>query len=355
VLKAALVETGDTARAVPGWVRAALAEVDVEFIEQPCKDRKDLQACAADSEVVWVWGSRVITTESLAVLTQCGAILRSGSGTDNVPVAYATRNRILVANTPQAVAEEVADHAIALLLAVVRQIVAQDRLLRSGVWDFRRENNRWHMRGTTLGLVGFGRIAQLAAQKMKGFGVRMLAYDPSMFSQQARIRGVEAVDFDALLKQSDFISIHCPLTAETHHLIGEPEIRKMKAHAIIINTSRGPLIDEMALVEALRQKRIGAAALDVFEEEPLAPSSPLLKLENVVLTPHIAGYSDLFLDSFWRYSVETLIALAQGYWPRSVVNPEVIPKWKLAKKEWPVEPEGSEQFAEEGDPAGTSR
>jgi len=106
----------------------------------------------------------------------------------------------------------------------------------------------------------------------------------------------------------------------------------MKAHAIIVNTSRGPLIDEIALVEALRQKRIGAAALDVFEEEPLPPSSPLLKLENVVLTPHIAGYSDLFLDSFWRYSVETLIALAQGYWPRSVVNPEVIPKWKLPRR-----------------------
>jgi D-3-phosphoglycerate dehydrogenase len=276
-------------------------------------------------------------------------------GTDNVPVADATRRGILVVNTPEAVAQEVADHAIALLLSVVRQIVAQDRLLRSGVWDFRRQNNRWHMRGSTLGLVGFGRIGQLAAQKIKGFGVRILAHDPWMSCAQARALGAQLVSLDFLLEQSDFISIHCPLTKETRHLIGERELRRMKPHAILMNTSRGPVIDESALVEALQQKRIGGAALDVFEEEPLPSSSPLLKLENVVLTPHIAGYSDLFPESFWRYSVEALTALVQGYWPRSVVNPEMTPKWKLSKKTWPVEPEGSERFAEESAPASTAR
>jgi D-3-phosphoglycerate dehydrogenase / 2-oxoglutarate reductase len=350
-LKVALVETGETARAVPVWVQNALADAGVAFLEQPCKDRKDLEAYASDSEIVWIWGSRVITADSLDALTKCGAVLRSGSGTDNVPVLDATARGILVANTPGAVAQEVADHAIGLLLSVVRQIVAQDRLLRSGVWDFRRENNRWHLRGSTLGLVGFGRIAQLAAHKMKGFGVRMLAYDPWASSDQARSQGVELVDLDVLLTRSDFISIHCPLTEETHHLIGKQEIRKMKPQTILVNTSRGPVIDQAALIQALQQRRIGAAALDVFEEEPLPSSSPLLTLENVVLTPHIAGYSDLFPGSFWRYSVETLLALASGYWPRSVVNSEVIPKWKLVKKKWPLEPEGSERFEEESDAA----
>jgi D-3-phosphoglycerate dehydrogenase len=351
--KVALVEAGETARAVPVWVRNALAGAGIDFLERVCEDRKELQAFAADSEVVWVWGSRVVTADRLDVLSDCGAILRSGSGTDNVPVAEATRHGILVANTPGAVAQEVADHAIALLLSVVRQTVAQDRLLRSGSWDFRRENNRWHLRGSTLGLVGFGRIAQLTAQKLRGFGLRMIAYDPWMSDDAARSQEVELVDLDSLLTQSDFISIHCPLTDETHHLIGENEIQRMKPEAILINTSRGPVVHEAALVQALQQKRIGAAALDVFEGEPLPPSSPLLKLENVVLTPHIAGYSDLFPESFWRYSVETLIALAGGYWPRSVVNPEVAPKWKLVKREWPAEPESSEMVQEDVDQANT--
>lgn len=355
MLKVALVETSETARAVPAWVRRVLADEGIELVVCACENRADLQAHASECDVVWIWGSRVLTADRLDVLTRCGAILRSGSGTDNVPVAEATEHRMLVVNTPGAVAQEVADHAIALLLSIVRQIVAQDRLLRSGVWDFRRENNRWHLRGSVLGFIGFGRIAQLVAQKMKPFGMRMLAYDPWVAANQVSSRGAEPADFETVLSQSDFLTIHCPLTAATRHLIGEKEIRMMKADTILINTSRGPIVDEDALVRALQEKRIGGAGLDVFEHEPLPAASPLLKLENVVLTPHIAGYSELFPESFWRYSVESLIALAKGYWPRAVVNPEVIPKWPLARRHWPLDPETYEKREEATDPASAVR
>ena len=190
---------------------------------------------------------------------------------------------------------------------------------------------------------------------MKPFGMRMLAYDPWVAANQVSSRGAEPLDFETVLSQSDFLTIHCPLTAATRHLIGEKEIRMMKADTILINTSRGPIVDEDALVRALQEKRIGAAGLDVFEHEPLPAASPLLKLENVVLTPHIAGYSELFPESFWRYSVESLIALAKGYWPRAVVNPEVIPKWPLARRHWPLDPETYEKREEATDPASAVR
>ncbi len=337
--KVALVDLFSlTGNVVPGWVQQALNADGIELAARDCKSREDLEACASDCDLVWVWGSYVIAADRLDILKKCGAILRAGSGTDNVPVAEASKRNILVVNTPRAVVHEISDHAIALLLSVVRQTAAQDRTLRSGVWEFRRQNNRWHLRGSTLGIVGFGHIGQLVAEKMSIFAVRLLVHDPWMHPAQIRAKGAESVDFRTVLSQSDFISLHCPLTPATRHLVGEKEFQLMKPHAILVNTSRGPVVDENALIRALQEKRIGGAGLDVYEQEPLPSGSPLLQLENVVLTPHIAGYSDLFEESFLRYSVESLIAIANGEWPRSVVNPEVQPKWPLRRREWPPEP-----------------
>lgn len=335
--KVVLVETKEPATTVPRWVREKLATDGIDFVVRGCETQDDLAAYASDANLVWIWGSSVLTGDRLDILSQCGAILRSGSGTDNVPVAEATKRQMLVINTPAAVAQEVSDHAIAMLLSLVRQVVVQDRAMRSGVWEQRRENNRWHIYGSTLGLIGFGHIAQLVARKMAAFGVRVVVHDPWVSKSQIRAMGAEPADLATVLSQSDFITVHCPLTSTTHHLIGDEEIQLMKPHAILINTSRGPVVDEAALVRALRENRIGGACLDVFEREPLPADSPLLQFDNVIMTPHIAGYSDNFPDSFWRYSVESLIAIANGYWPRSVVNPEVEPVWPLTRREWPIE------------------
>jgi D-3-phosphoglycerate dehydrogenase / 2-oxoglutarate reductase len=334
--KVALIEVTEPATSVPAWVTHALQSEKVDFIVRGCHTQSDVKAVAYDADLVWVWGNPVLRATGLDLLTRCGAILRSGSGTDNVPVEEATQHNILVVNTPGAVAQEVSDHSIALLLSIVRQTCAQDQLMRSGVYEFRREKNQWHLAGATFGLIGFGHIAQLVAQKMVAFGVRILVYDPLISEKLIRSRGGEPVDFPTLMASSDFISVHCPLTPETRHLINRDAIGLMKPHAILINTSRGPIVDEAALIAALRQKRIGGAGLDVFEEEPLPSESELLRLENVVLTPHIAGYSDAFPESFWRFSVESVLALANGYWPRAVVNPKVRPRWPLRRRQWPI-------------------
>jgi D-3-phosphoglycerate dehydrogenase len=327
--KVALV--GVEGEPVPDWVLGEFKKEGIDFLSRECSSKEELGKYAGDAHLIWVWGSRVLTADALSVIPACGAILRTGSGTDNVAVDEATRRGILVTNTPDAVSSEVSDHAVGLLFAVIRQIVAQDRAVRSGKWDRRLAWPRWHLRGQTLGIVGFGRIGQLFARKMGGFDLSIIAFDPFMSSAQIAQVGVQAESLEGVLSQSDFVSLHCPLTTETYHLIGERELRLMKPSAVLINTARGSIIDEPALIRALQEGWISAAGLDVLEQEPADLENPLLRLDNVVITPHIAGYSDIYLDCFWRHSVETAIGLANGSWPLSCVNPHVRPRWNLNK------------------------
>lgn len=315
---------------VPSWVTEPLKEHGIDLSIHPCTSAEELSQHASDADVVWVFGNRVITADRLASLARCGAILRTGSGYDNVPVEEATKRGIIVANTPGAVFDEVADHTIGLLLSIVRQIVSHDRDLRAGKWMRRGEIHRWHLRGTVLGLIGFGRIARSVAQKMSGFDIQIKVYDP--FVKTDITSEVEWVELDVLLSQSNFVSVHCPFNKDTHHLVGEEQLRLMKPDSIFVNTCRGPVVDEKALIKALQEGWISAAGLDVFEEEPLDPKSPLLSMENVVLTPHVAGESDLSQDSFWRLSLETLINLSEGRWPESYVNPGVETRWTMHEK-----------------------
>ena len=315
---------------VPDWAPKKLADEGIEFAVKECLTRQDLAEMAGDADVVWVLGShQVLYAENLDVIPNCGAIIRTGSGTDNIPIEEATRLGIVVANTPDALTDAVAEHAIGLLFAVIRHIPLQDRAVRRGVWDRDLAMPRLLLRGQTLGLVSFGRISQAVARKLNGFDLTILAYDPYVSSEAAERLGGRLTRLDEVLSRSDFVSIHCPLTKETHHLIGEHELRQMKPEAILINTARGSVIDEAALLRALTEGWIGAAGLDVLEQEPIPPDNLLLQLDNVVITPHIAGYSDEYLPNSWRLSVETAIDLAQGRWPRSYVNPEVKPRWNL--------------------------
>lgn len=316
---------------VPEWVPERFARHGIEFVAGECHGRQALRETAADADVVWVFGSHdCLTAGNLDVIPRCGAIIRTGSGTDNVPVAEATLRGIVVANTPDALTDAVSDHAIGLLFAIMRQTSVQDRTIRAGIWDRAAAMPRLHLRGQTVGLIGFGRIAQSVARKLSGFDVTVLAYDPPLGDATIVQRGGKPVDLDTLLVEADVVSIHCPLTEQTRGLIDERKLKRMKPTAILINTARGPVVDEAALVRGLSEGWIAGAGLDVLEHEPPPPDHPLLRLDNVVLTPHIAAYSDEYLANSWQLSVEIALDLAHQRWPRSVVNRAVVPRWPLA-------------------------
>jgi D-3-phosphoglycerate dehydrogenase len=314
----------------PGWVTERLAAEQIGFAMRECTTPAELAETAGDADVVWIFGgSRIVSDETLPLLARCGAIIRTGSGTDNVPVEAATRLGIVVANTPEALNEAVADHAVALLLAAARQVAVQDRAVRRGTWDRAVAWPRFRLQGQTLGLIGFGHIARAVARKLRGFEMQVLVFDPKLDAARITAQGARPAALQEVLAEADFLSIHCPLTPETRHLIGAAELHRMKPDAILVNTSRGPVVDEAALVRALRENWIAAAGLDVLEREPPDPDNPLLGLDNVVLTPHIAGYWPGYEEAAWRLSVETVLDLARGHWPRSYVNPGVRPRMSL--------------------------
>jgi D-3-phosphoglycerate dehydrogenase / 2-oxoglutarate reductase len=326
--KVVLVDFGGNT--VPAWVGETLQNAGIEFVAQACRTPDEVVQCAADADVIWNWGSRLLTPESLAQLPRCGAIIRTGSGTDNIPVEAATEHGIVVAHMPAAHSEAVSDHAIALLLAVVRGLIPLDRRVRGGQWMPPRPSASWHLHGQTLGLVGFGHASRLVARKLRGFELDVLAYDPFVSPDVFAREHVTPVNLDTLLSNSDFVSLHCPLTPATYHLLGERELRLMKPTAILVNTARGPVIDEPALVRALTQGWLAGAGLDVLEQEPAAPDNPLFLLDNVVLTPHVAGRSDEDIELCFRYSVDAALALAQGHYPAAYVNHGVKPRWDLS-------------------------
>jgi phosphoglycerate dehydrogenase-like enzyme len=216
-----------------------------------------------------------------------------------------------------------------LLLALVRRIPQLDQSVRAGVFDQHLFRPLHSFRGRTFGLVGFGHIARDVARKLSGFGMKWLVHDPFVRAEDLAALGCQAVPLGTLLSESDFVSLHCPLLSATRHLIGETQLRQMKPTAVLINTSRGPVIDEPALIKALTEGWIAAAGLDVFEQEPPAKDNPLLTLENVILTPHSASQSGDGMEPRWRASVEALLALARRRWPPSCVNRHVKPVYEL--------------------------
>lgn len=309
---------------VPDWVRDRLAGEGIDFVAFDCKTRDELAAQAGDADVIWLFGGSRVLQGNLDVAPKCRAILRTGSGTDNVPVDDATRAQIVVANTPAAMSDGVSDHLIALLFAVIRRVAELDRAVRAGRWGKTPVMPLNRVQGRTLGLVGFGHAAREVARKLSGFEMRMLAHDPFVSVETLAAHGISPVGLRELLAESDYVSLHCALTPETRHLIGENELRLMKPTAVLLNTSRGPVIDEAALVRALAERWIAAAALDVLEQEPPAPDNRLLALDNVVLTPHVAGYAYDGVAIRWRISVDTVLALSRGETPTSWVNKSAI-------------------------------
>ncbi|MBN1402616.1 MAG: hydroxyacid dehydrogenase [Anaerolineae bacterium] len=250
-------------------------------------------------------------------------ISRHGVGCDNIDVAACNEHGVIISTSGDANSEAVSEHTMALLLSAARMLPFADRSIRAGIWD-RGSVRSVELRGKTLGLVGLGRIGSRVAHHAQGFDMRVLAYDPYATPEMARAAHAELTDLESVLRQADFVSLHAPLTPETRHLIGAAELALMKPDAILVNTSRGGLVDEAALCEALAEKRIAGAALDVFEQEPLEPDSPLRSLDNVVLAPHLGGTTEEALVRLSVRAAENIMRVLQDERPAGVHNPEVL-------------------------------
>jgi D-3-phosphoglycerate dehydrogenase len=310
----------------------ALATLDAEIIEVAATTEEEFIHVARDADALIAKG-RPITKRIIDHLEKCKVIALGTVGADAVDVAAATARGIPVTNVPDTFIEEVADHAMMLILATLRRLLTMDKFVREGRWQEGRPLLSQYPRlmGQTLGFVAFGHVARATAVRARAFGVHMLAYDPYIEELAITQYGVEPVGLTELLQRSDIVSMHAPATPDAHHLLTEDHFRLMKPEAIFINTSRGPTVDEPALTKALQEGWIAAAGLDVFEQEPPDPTNPLLRLDNVILTPHVASASAR-MDPERRRRVGQEIALVlRGRWPRSCVNPSVLERTGLAR------------------------
>jgi D-3-phosphoglycerate dehydrogenase len=269
---------------------AALKRLDPEVRMSKSGSAEDILAVGRDADAILVTYAK-LTAELIGQLTKCKAIGRFGLGVDNIDLAAAKQKGIAVNYVPDYCIREVSDHTMALLLALIRKIPLSNTVVQAGRWEMPAVVPITRIEGTVLGLIGFGNIPRLVAPKAQAFGIKVQAYDPFAKPELFKAAGVASVDFDTLLKTSDYVSVHAPLMPETRGLLNAEAFAKIKKGAYVVNTARGPLIDEPALIAALDSGQVGGAALDVVTTEPLAKDSPLLGRNNVIVTPHTAFYS----------------------------------------------------------------
>lgn len=262
-----------------------------------------------------------INAKVIAALEKCKVISRYGVGYDNVAVADATARKIWVANVPDYCAEDVSDQAFALFLSCVRKVALRDRQLRAGTWKTQADGPQWRIKGKTFVFFGFGQIARIFHRKLSGFQLdRVLVFDPFLDEASIHAAGAEKVDWETALREGDYFSIHMPLNDKTRGMFNEEVFKKMKKTAIIINTSRGPIIDERALHQALSERWINSAGLDVFETEPVKPDNPLLKLDNITVSGHTGWYTEEAQSELKRKAAENVRDVLSGGKPKYAVN-----------------------------------
>lgn len=302
--------------------RAVLAEADAELLVAQTGDEEELIALAPQADAVMTCWRRV-SASVLEAADRCVTVARYGVGLDNIDVATATRLGMVVTNVPEFCTTEVADHTMALLLGHARHIARFAGLTSGGGWDNRAFGPMRRLGCQVLGLVGYGNIAQQVARRAQAFGYDVIAYSPSRAGRPPE-NGVRfAPRLVDLLREADAVSLHMPLTSDTRHVIGRAALAEMKTGALLVNTSRGALVDEEALVEALEDGRIGGAALDVLDGEPPPASHPLLALPSVIVTPHAAFDSVEAIAELQETAARNVVAVLRGERPATVVNPEV--------------------------------
>ncbi|HEY7141047.1 MAG TPA: C-terminal binding protein [Methylomirabilota bacterium] len=307
--------------------RERIAAAGATLVEARGGTEDELVATCADAEVVVGLGQFPFTARVFESLPRLELLMQCTVGYDQVDVAAATRHGVLVANSPFFCIEEVSDHAAMLLLACTRKLPHQVHAFRRHGWSrppaVEAMGSVQRMRGQTLGFVGFGKIARLTAEKLAGFRMHYLAYDPYLTAEAVRPWNVELVSLDELCRRSDFISMHALLNAGSRRVFGAAQFQAMKPTAYFVNTSRGGTVDEAAMIQALREGRIAGAAVDVLEQEPPHPDNPLLTLPNVLLTAHTAGHGDGSMTDNRRQSVDQVLRFLGGQWPTALVNQEV--------------------------------
>ncbi|NLX14764.1 MAG: C-terminal binding protein [Phycisphaerales bacterium] len=313
------------------WEAEQLSRAGIDFACYQLKDRPESEVIAKlqDADIIVV--NMLTMPESvIARMPKCRLLIRHGSGYDNVDVAACTKHGIPFAYQPDYCVEDVAEHAITLLFACARKLprsqINLEQASGSGQWDFSNLFPIYRMEGKTLGIIGVGRIGSRVAAKLKSFGLRIIGNDPYLDERRKSEIGIEFVDKETLYRSADLLSLHTPLTDDTRHMINAQTLRLMKPTAYLVNTSRGPVVDQDALAEALRDKVIAGAAVDVYDIEPPPTSYPLFDLENAILTPHIGWASE---ESGWAIRQRILAditAFVEGRSAHHVVNQEMLAK-----------------------------
>src|SRR6201991_3275288 len=307
-----------------GYEMEALEGIGAEIVEAPANEAEFI-AAARHADAIYAKG-RPITKAIIDQLENCKVITLGSVGVDSVDVKAATARGIPVTNIPDTFIEEVADHAMMLLLAGFRRLIEQDKMVRQGRWSEGRPAllKIPRLMGQTLGFISFGRVARAVAKRAAPFGLRMMAFDPFIQETLMYDHGVIPSTLNEVLQQSDFVSMHAPARPEVHHMLTEKHFRQMKKSPVFVNTGRGATVDEESLIKALQEGWIAHAALDVLETEPPSHNNPLLRMENVTLTAHVASASARFDEARKRRVGYELSLVLQGMWPVSCVNPSVL-------------------------------
>jgi len=295
----------------------------VNFTAAHCKNEDDVLSVAENADAI-ISEYAPLSGRVIQALRKCKIISMNAAGFDNVNVKAATQKGILLVHCPDYCFEEVADHTMAMVLSCARGIFQYDRRIRSRIWDFKAAGPRQRIRNSILGLIGFGRIAQAVAERAKSFGMQVVACDPFINDDYMLTKGVHPAPIHSVISSADYLSIHVPLTRETRKLIGSEQLSWMKRSAFLINVSRGAVVDETALHDALKSGVIRGAAIDVLDQEPPDFENPLLSLENVLITPHAAFYSEDAMREVRSRAAQEVIKVYKGELPSNIVNRNVL-------------------------------
>ncbi|WP_088105776.1 C-terminal binding protein [Halalkalibacter urbisdiaboli] len=310
-----------------------LNKVDgVEFVAVQCKTEEDVIEAAKDADAL-INQYAPITRKVIESLPKLKVVSRYGVGVNTIDTDAATEHGVIVGNVTDYCMDEVSDHAFALIMACARKVVLLNQAVKENNWDYKVSVPIYRLRDRVLGLIGLGKIPQTLASKAQAFGINVVAFDPYVAPEVAKDLNVELLELNEVCAQADFISVHAPLIESTRGMISKEQFKAMKKEAFIVNTARGPVIDEKALISALEQGEIAGAGLDVVEEEPINENNPLLKMDNVILNPHVAWYSEEAQLELKRKTAQNVADVLLGYYPTYLFNVKVKEKVTLKTKE----------------------